>query len=319
MDFYIIIISAILITICLWLLFHFTYKKYLLKKINNEAVLEYINKYFSQYETVEALTPKSKKNKVFSVAKDSEKYILKITCKDTKRAQREVKLLKLLQSQLPTPKLISACTTKIPGYVLMSHSGIRLAKSNEIKDYFNLGNIISNIAKVDLSKESNQILKNTKHLERKVKQLSSKVDSNHPYAQYYYKFKHLPKDYFCHGDLHIHQTMLDTDGNISIIDWESARLSYQVLDLSKVLSHCLTIKPSTEYAQAILHGYQSVRCLDNDQEIKLLLSLIWYDLNKRYYQSIGSSRPWNLLQVKRIEPLITNKNLEKIFDLKYID
>ena len=308
------LISLIFIA-SLCLLFYAIYKRNLRKKVTYEAIYNYIAKNFVDYKIVQEIIPLNI-NKTFSLKKDGDQYILKIICKNAKRAKRETALLQELGPNVLTPKLISANVATIPGHILMSHSGINLVKSDEIKDYFNLGKVIPYISETILSKQCKRLLKKNR-TERNIKKLSSKVDSSHPYAQYFYKYRHLPKNYLCHGDLHLHQALLDTHGRISIIDWESATCSYRVYDLSKALSHCLIVKPSKDYARAIMNGYKSIHKLHNEDDIKLLLSFIWYELNKKYYLWANSTQKWEQQRVKIIKSLLDDMILEEIFDLRY--
>ena len=248
--------------------------------VNDEVINCYLSEIFRNLVIVRELTP-SNINKTFSISTGSDEYILKIACKDIKKAQRESTLLQELQPHLPTPELISASVSTIPGHIMMSHSGIRLAKSESTSDYFNFGKIIPRISELSVSKKCRQLLKKNRS-EHDIKSSHSYGNPDHPYAHYYRKYKHHHKNYFSHGDLHIHQAMLATNGYISIVDWENASLSYRLLDLSKAVSHCLSVKQPIEFAQAIMDGYKSVDNLKNQEENKLLISLIWYDFNKKY-------------------------------------
>ena len=314
MDFFIVIILSALLIIGLWLLYNFIVRRFSQKAVDSEAINNYINKNFNGYEIVKEFSPHNI-NKTLAVKKFDEQFILKITCKKVKKARREARLLKELEGSISVPRIISENTASIPGHILMSHAGTKLSVSDTIDNYYAFGKVISGISEINLSGQSKALLKKY-HVENNIKKVLSKVNQNHPYAGYYYEYKQLPRKYFCHGDLHTNQALLGTDDRISIIDWESASFSYRVLDLSTALSHCLGTKYSIQFAQAIMDGYRSVHALDNKQEIKLLLSLIWYALNKDYYLLQKYQEEWAQTKIKNIEPLLNNKDLEVIFGLK---
>lgn len=303
-------ILIIITVLCVWLILYFKQKEKLSKPIADEVIKNYITHHFSEYEIVAELAPNNK-NKIYSIKKNSQDYILKITCKNIKRAYKEASLLQELGPSIPTPTLISACTKSIPGHILMSHCGSKLAKSDQLQDYYNFGKVIARIFAVRISDQNKKLL--TKNRTKYIKKLSTKIDCSHPYVQYFNDYKHLNSNYFCHGDMHINQAIMQTDGSLSIIDWESAALSYRVFDLSRALSHCLKQKCSVAYPQAILKGYKSIVSLTDEQEIKLLLSLIWYDLNKTHHKWKESGL--HQKRVDFIDPLIMSKSLEEIFDL----
>ena len=314
MDFFIVIILSALLIIGLWLLFNFIYRRFSQKAVDNEAIKHYIDRNFDGYEIVKEFSPHNI-NKTLALKKNDEQLILKITCKKVKKARREARLLKELEGSISVPRILSENTATIPGHILMSHAGTKLPASDSINNYYDFGKVISGISEIKLSRQSKALLKKY-HVENNIKKVLSKVDQNHPYARYYYEYKHLPRKYFCHGDLHINQALLSADNRISIIDWESASFSYRVLDLSIALSHCLGTKHSIRFARAIMDGYRSVQALENEQEIKLLLSLIWYALNKDYYLLQKYQEEWAQTKIKNIKPLLNNKDLEVIFGLK---
>lgn len=306
-------IVVILISLCLWLLYYFINKKNqkISNPIDNKAVGDYLENYFSNYEIVKEILPDNT-NKIFHLRKDSKEYILKITCKNKKRARREAAFLQELESRIPVPKIISSQTQTLPGHLLMSYCGVMLSESNNHEDYFNFGKIIRNISEVQISKHNKRFLK--KNCIGWIEKLSSQVEHSHPYAQYFTENQHLPKSYFCHGEMHAQQAVLQTDGKVSIIDWENAGLSYRVLDLSRALSDVLKRKQCTDYALAVLSGYNSTGSISDKQEIKLLLSLIWFDLNKTYYLWLKTGQLPK--RANFVKPLLIDRSLEDIFGLK---
>lgn len=305
---YVLIALVIIIIFCYILI-----SKRYSKKSTRIEVKDFIKTNFSDYDILGEITPNNI-NKTFLLSKNSDKYVLKISEKNKKHMAREAAVLHDLQSFLLAPKLISNDSSTLPSHILMSHCGIRLTTSNNQKDYYNLGKIISNIHNISVQASTRKLL--VKNKSKKIKRYLTESNTNHPYVMYLKKHKHLPQNYFSHGDLHLNQILIN-DGKISIIDWESACLSYRIYDLAKIISHCLKQKLSINLAQSILYGYTAVSQISNKDEIKLLLGLIWCDLQITNLQWINSKAKTK--RVEFIHPLLKERNLERILKFNISD
>ena len=304
--------SSLILPLLLFIILIFISYLIFFKKINYQKYTntkEYLKKNFSNYKIEKEIIP-SNKNKTFLLSKDSVNYILKLSYKGKKKINIEATLLNDLQSYLPVPELISYNSRSIPGHIFMEYCGKRIATVNDESYYFRLGKLIPNIGKVPLKESTRNLLKHNKS--KKVKKLLSQSHDYHPYKSYLKLYKSLPQTYFSHGDLNMNQILIQKD-KLTVIDWESACFNYRVFDLSRALSHCLIKKTSIDLAASILKGYISVSELSDQNELKLLLGLIWCRLER-------SNLRWRERNIEHkranfIQPLLNDNILENIFNL----
>lgn len=74
---------------------------------------------------------------------------------------------------------------------------------------------------------------------------------------------------FCHGDLHVHNVMLQTDGNLAIYDFDWSGYSWRCYDLATIRWSLPRDNKGNAPWRALLRGYSKVRKLSR-QEQKLL-------------------------------------------------
>ena len=87
---------------------------------------------------------------------------------------------------------------------------------------------------------------------------------------------------FCHGDLHVHNVMLQTDGNLAIFDFDWSGYSWRCYDLATIRWSLPRDEKGNAPWRALLRGYTQVRKLSR-QEQKLLP---WF-LVMRHFEYLG--------------------------------